>query len=87
MFPDSKLDFDQYSKGVFDKTSKPIGLIRKLWYFFTRPSLLQISKFFVRPYPDYGDIIYDNAFIGSFQQKLDSIQYNTTLDITEAIGK
>ena len=30
MFVDSKLDFDEHIKGVFEKTSKSIGLIRKL---------------------------------------------------------
>ena len=38
-------------------------------FFLPRPSLLQICKSFVRPYPDYGDIIYDKAFIGSSQEK------------------
>ena len=41
MFLDSKLDFDEHIKGVFDKTSKSIGLIRKLSIFLPRPSLLQ----------------------------------------------
>ena len=36
MFLDSKLDFDECIKGVFDRTSKSIGLIRKLRNFFTR---------------------------------------------------
>ena len=30
MFLDSKLDFDEYVRGVFDKTSKSVGPIRKL---------------------------------------------------------
>ena len=30
MFTDSKLNFEEHIKGVFDKTSKSIGLIRKL---------------------------------------------------------
>ena len=72
MFLD-KLDFDEYIKGVFDKTSKSIGLIRKLRNFLPRPSLLQIYKSFVRPHLDYGDIIYDKAFIGFFQKKLETI--------------
>ena len=72
-------------KGVFDKTSKSIGLIPKLRNFLRRPSLLQIYKFFVRPHLDYGDIIYDKAFIGSFQKKLESIQYNAVLAITGAV--
>ena len=85
MFFDSKLDFDEHIKGVFDKTSKCIGLIRKLRSFLPRPSFLQIYKSFVRPYLDYGDIIYDKAFIGSFQKKHETIQYNAALAITGAI--
>ena len=48
IFLDSKLDFDEHIKGVVHKTSKFIGLIRKLRNFLPRPSLLQISKSFVR---------------------------------------
>ena len=46
VFLDSKLDFDEHIKGVFDKTSKSIGLIRKLRNFLTRLPLLQIYKSF-----------------------------------------
>ena len=65
MFPDSKLDFDGQIKRLFEKTSKSIGLVHKLQNFLPRPSLLQFHKSFVRPHLDYGDIIYDKAFIGS----------------------
>ena len=82
MFLDSKLYLDEHIKGVFDKTSKSIGLICKLLNFLPRPSLLQIYKSFVRP--DL-DIIYDKASIKSFQDKLKSIQYNVALAITGAI--
>ena len=85
MLLDSKLHFDEHIKGVFDKTSKSIGLICKLRNLLPRPSLLQIYKSFVRPCLDYSDIIYDNVFIGSFQKNLKSIQYNTALAITGAI--
>ena len=34
MFLDSKLNFDEHIKGVFDKTSKFIGLIRKFQNFY-----------------------------------------------------
>ena len=85
MFLDGKLDFDEHFKGVFEKTSKSIGLIRKLRNFLPRSSLLQIYKSFVWPHLDYGDIIYDMAFIGYFLKKLESIQYNAALAITEAI--
>ena len=85
MLLDSELDFDEHIKGVFDKTSKSIGLIRKLRNFLPRPSLLQIYKSFVRPHLDYGDIIYGMAFIGPCQIKLESIQYNAALAITGTI--
>ena len=79
MFLDNKLDFDEPIKEVLYKTGKPVGLIRKLRNFLPRPSLLQIYKSFVRPYQDY------DVFIGSFQQKLESIQYNAALATTGTI--
>ena len=42
-------------------------------------------KAFVRPHLDYGNIIYDQAQNASFHQKLESLQYNACLAITEAI--
>ena len=85
-FLDSKLDFDVHIKGVFNKTRKSIGLIRKLRNFLPRSFFLQICKSFVRPYLGYGDIIYDEASIGPFfQQNLEFIQYNVALAITGAI--
>ena len=85
MFLDSKLDFDGHIKGVFEKTRKSIGLIRKLRNLLPRPSLPQIYKSFVRSNLGYGDIIYDKAFTEYFQKKLASIQYNAALAITGAI--
>ena len=46
--------------------------------------MLTVFKSFIRPHRDYGDIIYDQAYI-SFHQKLESIQYNSALVITAAI--
>ena len=84
MFLNSKLGSEEHIKGVFDKTSKSFGLICKFRNFLSRPSPLQIYKPFTIPHLDYGDIIYDKVFIGSFQQKLKSIQYNAALAITGA---
>ena len=42
-------------------------------------------KAFVRPHLHYGDIIYDQAHNASFQQKLESLQYNACLAITGAM--
>ena len=47
--------------------------------------MLTIFKSFLRPHRDYGDVIYDRAFNESFQNKLESVQYNAALAITGAI--
>ena len=60
-------------------------MIRKLQPVVPRTALLTIYKSFLRPYLDYGDVIYDRAFNESFQNKLDSVQYNAALAITGAI--
>ena len=62
-----------------------IGLIRKLQPIIPRVALFTIYKSFLRPHLDYGDVIYDRAFNESFQNKLESVQYNAALAITGAI--
>ena len=59
--------------------------MRKLQYVLLRQALINIYKSFIRPYLDYGDILYDKAFNESFHQKIESIQYNACLAITGAI--
>ena len=50
-----------------------------------RVALLKIYKPFLRPHPDYGDVICDFAFNESFQNKLVSVQDNAILAITRVI--
>ena len=50
-----------------------------------RKSLITISKSFIRPHLDQGDIIYDQTYNTSFHRKLESIQYNAALAITCAL--
>ena len=47
--------------------------------------MLTIFKSFLIPQLDYGDVIYDRAFNQSFQNKLESVQYNAALAITGTI--
>ena len=82
---DSKLIFDEHLKMVSLKISKTLGLLRKLHNLLPRSALITIYKAFVRPYLDYGDILYDQAYNMSFHHKLESIQYNACLAITGAI--
>ena len=46
---------------------------------------MTIYKSFVRPYQDYGDIIYDQPNNSSLSDKIENVQYNAVLAITGAI--
>ena len=82
---DSKLIFDEHLKMVSLKISKTLRLLRKLHNLLPISILITIYKAFVRPYLDYGDILYDQAYNMSFHHKLESIQYYACLAITGAI--
>ena len=82
---DNQLKFDDHIKMVFRKISKTISLLRKLHNFLPRAVLITICKAFFRHHPDYGDILYDQVYNMSFQQKLESIQCTACLTITGAI--
>ena len=70
---------------VTTKINKTIGILRKLQNLLPRTALIMIYKAFVRSSLDYGDILYDQAFNLSFQQKLKSIRYRACLAITGAM--
>ena len=55
---------------VTTKINKTIGLLRKLQNPLPRTALITIYNAFVRPYLDYGDVLYVQAFNLSFYQKL-----------------
>ena len=82
---DNRLSFEDHLKMILNKVNKTIGLLRKLQNIRPRSVLLTIYKSFIRPHPDYGDIIYDQAYNASFHQKLELLQYNACLAITGAI--
>ena len=82
---DIKLTFEEHLKNVFNKANKTIGLLRKLSNLLPRQTLVTIYKSFIRPHLDYGDVVYDQAFNNSFHAKMESVQYNACLAITEAI--
>ena len=48
---------------------------------------MTMYKTFMRPYLDYGDIIYDQAYKETFHQKVESIQYNACLALSGAIRR
>ena len=65
--------------------AKKTRLFRKFRNLLSRKLLVTISKPFIRPHLDYGDIIYGRAYNGSFYRKLQLIQYNDALDMIIAI--
>ena len=85
MHLDSKLNFSEHVKTIFQKTNETIGLLRKLQTPLPRAPLVTIYKLFIRPHLDYGDIIYEQTFNISFQQEMETIQYNAALAITDTI--
>ena len=82
---DKSFTFKEHLKTISVKTNKTLYLLRKLQNLLSRPALITLYKSFIRPYLDYGDIIYEQAFNSSFHEKLESIQYNASLAITGAI--
>ena len=64
MILDSKLSFINHLKEKISIANKGIGIIRRLYNFLPRFTLINIYKAYVRPHLDYGDIIYDNSSKG-----------------------
>ena len=85
MILDSKLSFIKHLKEKISKANKVIGIIRRLYNFLPRFTLINIYKAYVRPHLDYGDVIYDNSSNASLSQMIESVQYNAALAITGAI--
>ena len=82
---DTQLKFDDHLKMVSGRISKTEGLLRKLQNPLPRVALITIHKAFITPNLKYDDILYDQACIMSFHQRLESIQYNACLAITGAV--
>ena len=85
MILDSKLSFINHMKENISIANKGIGIIRLLYNFLPRFTLINIYKAYVSPHLDYGDIIYDNSSNASLSQMIESVQYNAALAITGAI--
>ena len=66
MHLDDKLNFQTHIKEKIAKASKGIGIIHKLAKVLLRESLITISKSFVRPHIDYGDLFMTNLIMTLF---------------------
>ena len=72
-------------KIILNKVNITIGLLRKLHNILPRSALLIIYKSLIRPHLDNSDIIYEQAYNAPFHQKLELLQCNACLAITETI--
>ena len=79
MLLDFKLDFQEHCKSLLKKVNKTFALLRKFQNILPRSALLAICKCFVTTHLVYVDIIYNQAFSNSFDQKIESLQYNAAI--------
>ena len=82
---DRRLKFDHHSNDKISKATKGIGLIKRLYHYLPRKTLLTIYRSYVRPHLDYCDVIYDQPHNATFSKKIETIQYNAALAITGTI--
>ena len=82
---DQKLDFSKQINEKISKAQKGISVIKKFYNILLRNALPTIYKSFVRPHLDYGDIVYDQPINQSISNKIEAVQYNAALAITNAI--
>ena len=82
---DSKLNFNAPVDQKIKNCNRIIGLIRRLSITLPRNDLLTICKSFVRPYLDYGGILYDEPNNENFQNKLEKAQYRACFAMTVVI--
>ena len=73
MILDNRLNFQEHLKNIQNKINKTVGLLQKLQHILPREQLLTIYKSFVKPYLDYGDVIYDQHYNNFFHQKLEPV--------------
>ena len=62
-----------------------MGLIRRLSVNLTGNALLTIYKSFIRPFLDYGDILYNKPSNDNFQNKMEKVQQRACLALTRGI--
>ena len=78
------MSFKDHLNMIIEKTSKSVSDLCKLRFHLPRFSLITIYKSFIRSIFDYVDIIYDQPYISSFVDLIESVQYNAALAITGA---
>ena len=84
---DSKLSFSAHIQATIAKSRKAIGMLKFMSKYLSRSTLSELYKLYVRPYLDYGDVIYhvpqrNDCFGNYLVEKLESVQYSAALAVT-----
>ena len=69
MYLGEKCNYNTHIIETLSKVYKGIGLLRNLFNKLPRQALATIYKAFIRPHLDYGDIVYDKPYNGTFLNK------------------
>ena len=73
MFLDSKLNFSQHLKTIFQKTDKTIGPLCELQTLLPKAILITIYKLFIRPHLNFGDISSNIQYVVSTKNGFHSV--------------
>ena len=89
---DRKLSFSAHINAAICKARRGIGLLKHLSRYLPRHTLNELYKLHVRPFLDYGDVIYHipfkvceyskNTIVPRLMEKLESDQYSAALAVT-----
>ena len=82
---DKKLTFNDHITSTFTTANKPASNLRKLYHYIPRDSFVTTYKLFIRPHPDYADVIFEKPSNTAFSNQIESAQYNAALVITGTI--
>ena len=75
----SNPSYEYQIKSILNKVNNAIGFLTKFQL------ILTIYKTFIRSHLEYGDVIYNRAFIESIHQRLEFNQYNAATATAGAI--
>ena len=84
------MNYTKHIDGKIAKANKGIGVIRRLYHYLPRKTLLQIFKSYIRPHLDYCDVIYhkptyDDFYSVYYSERAKSDPVNTNYQFTNKI--
>ena len=79
------LDFQEHCKAILYKANKTVAPLHKIKNVHSRSALITTFQCYVRTYLDYGDAIYDQAFVTqrTFRKKSEFLPYNAASQVPE----